>query len=74
MTPRQLHKDIAQKAGCANITDKTLTTHKAIKSDLTRRLKKQEKALMKTIEKGWEGQTIIEQSIINIKKTLAVLT
>ena len=67
----RIHQEIIEKAGC-NVLDLTLTTPKAIKADLKHRLKRQEKALAKTIEKGWTGKEIIEQSIIDLKRTLEV--
>ncbi len=68
----KISREIIKKAGC-NVVDISLRTTDAHKKDLTHRLKKQEKALGRTIEKGWMGQEIIEQSITDIKTTLAIL-
>jgi hypothetical protein len=68
----RLNKQIITTAKC-NVIDVTLRTVEAHKKDLTKRLKQQQKALVKTIEKGWDGRKIIEESIINIKITLEVL-
>lgn len=68
----RVSREIIEKAKC-NVVDITLKTCEAHRKDLTRRLKSQEKALVKTVEKGWMGQEMIEQSIINIKSTLVVL-
>ncbi len=68
----RLNKEIIKRSGCRaiDITFITLETHK---KDLTRRLKKQEKALVKTIAKGWMGQEAIEGSIVSIKTTLKIV-
>ena len=69
----RVSREIIRKTGC-NVVDLSLATTEAHKKDLTRRLAKQEKALVRTIEKGWMGKEIIEKSITDIKATLEVLT
>lgn len=69
---KRIHRDIIKRAGCA-VLDYSYDTIPDIKSDLTRRLKRQEKALVKTVDKGWQGKEIIEKSIEDIRRTLAVL-
>lgn len=67
-----LSREIAKKAGC-NVVDRSLSTIESHRKDLTKRLAKQEKGLEKTIAKGWSGRELIEQSIVDIKKTLNVI-
>ena len=69
----KLNRSIIKKAGC-NVLDCAPLTIEEHKKDLTKRLKRQEKALEKTIVKGWEGQETIECSIVNINHTLVVIS
>lgn len=68
----RVSREIIKLAGC-NVVDSSLTTVESHKKDLSHRLGKQEKALVKTIAKGWDGKGIIEQSIVDLKKTLSIL-
>lgn len=69
---KQVHREIIKRAGC-DVLDPTIVDPDDIRRDLQRRLKRQEKALEKTIAKGWDGRSIIELRIQQIKQTLEVL-
>ena len=67
-----MNREIIKKANC-NVIDHSIRTIDNHKKDLARRLKKQEKALAKGIEKGWSGNELVKTSIENIQITLEVL-
>lgn len=68
----RVNREIIKRAKC-NVLDITVSTHETHKKELTRRLKRQEKALIKTIERNWLGREMIEENVANIKITLEVL-
>ena len=70
---KQIHREIIKKAGC-DVLSPRYDDMKTITADVRRRLNSQKKALQKTIEKGWDGQSIIEDSIEKLERTLKVMS
>jgi hypothetical protein len=74
LTARQTRKLITDNGGASGVLCLRQVTLNDHKKDLSRRLNLQKKALEKTIAKGWEGRENIERSIVDMSKTLDVIT
>lgn len=69
---KNVHRYLATRAGVrVTVFDFTITDPKRIAADLKRRLNSQRKALERTIEKKWQGEGLLRQSIVDLEKAEA---